>query len=85
MSVHACDSVDSVDACESASQSYLVFALHPAHSDVVFIGFPRPFLPKERATVRIYLIRVCVCVCVLLVLSASLVLCVCKRTSLTLL
>lgn len=26
---------------------YLVLALHPAHSDVIFVGFPRPFLKDE--------------------------------------
>lgn len=25
----------------------LMFALHPAHSDVVFVGFPCPFLAVE--------------------------------------
>lgn len=68
VSLHACDGVDSVDACESWSQCqccvwalYLMFALHPAHSNVILIGFPCPFLPKEWTKIKLCLLHMCVC------------------------
>lgn len=46
---------------------YLMFALHPAHSNIVFVGFPCPFLPEGQATVS-----VCVYMCIISTASGCL-------------
>lgn len=85
MSVHACDGVDSVDACESTSQSQSVVVHEHCTSCLPFILHTRmSFLLDShvrfcrRNEPQSGYIR-CERVCVLLVLSASLVLCVCVR------
>lgn len=40
-----------------------MLALHPAHSDVVLVGFPRPFLQEEGSSQNIFTVFVCVRLC----------------------